>query len=132
MKQPNTFVYVAGPYRPKDGTHDWRGYFEIDAHISEARKWAAALAEAGIPFFCPHLNSAHFEIIVPKVPSQYWLDMDLVILRYASALLLLPGWKESRGTQEEKRQAHDQGKRVYTHRLFPQLVREWYEVQLPG
>ena len=99
------FLYIAGPYRGKATSHDHHSYFEIDANISTARFWAAECAKAGIPYFCPHLNSDHMEVIVPEVPSSYWLDMDLKILRCASALLLLPNWRTSRGTLLERDEA---------------------------
>ena len=99
------FLYIAGPYRGKATSHDHHSYFEIDANILTARFWAAECAKAGIPYFCPHLNSDHMEVIVPEVPSSYWLDMDLKILRCASGLLLLPNWRTSRGTMAERETA---------------------------
>lgn len=125
--EEQSYVYVAGRYRPQDGTHDWRGYTEIDENINIARYWAFKLAQEGIPFFCPHLNSGHVESIVPNVPSEFWLEMDLVILKYASALLLVPGWRESKGAVGEKVQAMEQGIPVYTYMMFKTLVREWKE-----
>ncbi len=88
------FVYIAGPYIAQT-------YAEVDAHIVTARMWASALATHRIPFVCPHLNSAHFEVITPMVTQQEWLGMYLEILKYASAVLLLPGWRKSTGTMAE-------------------------------
>ncbi len=88
------FVYIAGPYIAAT-------YAEVDTHIVSARMWAAALATHCIPFVCPHLNSAHFEVITPMVTQKKWLSMYLEILKQASAILLLPGWRASTGTMAE-------------------------------
>ena len=100
------FLYIAGPYRGAKGNHDHTAYFDIDENIRVAKFWSAECAKAGIPYFCPHLNSAHMEIIVPEVPPKYWLEMDLKILRCASALFLLPNWRSSRGTLAERDEAN--------------------------
>ena len=122
------FIYVAGPYRGKTATaHNWTVYSDIDANINEARRWAIKLAGDGIPYFCPHLNSAHFEVITPEVPPNYWLEMDLEILRHAWGILLVPGWRESSGSRTELDFARDKGLNRYTHNLYDDLVREWRE-----
>jgi nucleoside 2-deoxyribosyltransferase len=126
MNDP-TYVYVAGPYRPINGggSHDWHGYCDIDANINEARRWSIRLAQAGIPFFCPHLNSAHFEVFAPDVPPDYWLNMDIKLLQFADAIFLLPNWRKSSGTLAEKDYALEHGISVYTHRMFDRLVDDW-------
>jgi len=119
-----TFVYIAGPYRGT-ATHDAEGYSEIDANINRAREAAATLARLGIPFFCPHLNSAHFEVIVPDVKPAYWLKMDMIFVDLASVLWVLPGWEESEGTQEEIKRAEQAGKPVFYSSELDKLVAFW-------
>ena len=92
------FVYLAGAYR---GRYDTTSYTEIDKNINVARFWAKELAERDIPLFCPHLNSAHFEVIAPTVAQEYWLRMDLVLLAHAKAIFLLPGYQISSGAMNE-------------------------------
>ena len=77
MKMKRTYVYIAGPYRGAQGEHDYSVYYEIDCNIARARAAAVYLAERDIPFFCPHLNSCHFEVIAPSVSPAYWYRMDL-------------------------------------------------------
>lgn len=89
-------VYIAGPYSDKDG------YLAIDRNIALAREAAAWLASNGIGFVCPHLNSAHFEAIVPEVPVDFWYEMDLRILKSCDAMLMLPFSDYSTGAIRER------------------------------
>jgi hypothetical protein len=123
------FVYIAGPYRAKDGTHDWSAYTEIDGHIADARAMAARLASDGVPFFCPHLNSAHFEVITPDVPPGYWLDLDFRLLKHASALMLITDWRESSGACAELKFAQDLKMPVYTDNMYENFLKDWREGQ---
>lgn len=121
-----TFVYIAGPYRG-EATHDAEGYFKIDANINRAKEAAATLAQLGIPYFCPHLNSAHFEVITPDVTPAYWLKMDMVFVDLAAALLILDGWEESEGTQGEVARATKNGQSCFYLDELGALVAFWKE-----
>jgi nucleoside 2-deoxyribosyltransferase len=92
-------IYIAGPYGDKGG------YLAIDANIAKAREAAAWCAERGIGYFCPHLNSAHFEAITPDVPVSYWYELDIELLRKCDAILMLDGWRQSTGSKAEKAEA---------------------------
>ncbi len=117
------FVYLAGQYQKPGGTHGYSDYFDIDANINTARKWAAKFARARISFFCPHLNSAHFEVIAPDVPAAFWYDMDLELLIASQAVFLMPGWEKSKGAQEENQFAINRSIPVFQD--FPTLERWW-------
>lgn len=104
-----SFVYIAGPYRAKGGGHDATVYLEIDRNIAKAREAAAFLAQNLVPFFCPHLNSCHFEVIAPNTPPQYWYDLDMEILEHASAIWLIDGWENSGGALAERDRANELG-----------------------
>jgi len=93
------FVYIAGPYT--GNTHDYRSYFEIERHIQIAVEASAELAELGVGFFCPHNHSAHFELITPKVKPSFWYALDMHFLAACDAMLLLPGWQNSKGVKKE-------------------------------
>ena len=121
----NTFVFIAGPYQAKGGGHDAAHWYEIDAHINEARLWATKLVNQKIPFFCPHMNSAHMEVIAPEAGTQYWYDLDNLFLPQASALLLIPRWLESVGAVAENRLAKNLGIPCYIHSRFNELVYDW-------
>ena len=92
-------LYIAGPYRGM--AHDWRSYMQIDRHIANAREAAAWCATHGLDFFCPHLHSAHFEVIAPTATDQYWYALDMRFLEICTGMLLLEGWERSTGARRE-------------------------------
>lgn len=120
------FVFISGPYRGRSDPKYWcenLSYFGIDDNINDARRWASYFAIEGIPFFCPHLNSAHFEVITPDVPEDFWLNMDLEILSHATAIYMMEGWENSEGATNERKKAEEWGITVYDD--FDELVEDW-------
>lgn len=107
-------IYIAGSYG------DTGGYLAIDRNIARAREVAADLADHGYGYYCPHLNSAHFEVITPGVDTDFWYDMDLRFLEVADAMLMLEGWECSKGATCERLLAIDRGILVYYS--VPELV----------
>ena len=92
-------LYICGPYTGMDSE-------ETNNNISVAREYAVAAAKAGWFPFTPHLNTAHFEVDCPEVPNEDWIDGDLAILRLLprarAAVLLLPGWEQSKSARLER------------------------------
>lgn len=86
-------VYVSGPYTAK--SHD-----EISANINAARDVAIKLWEMGHTVICPHLNTAHFETDCKATYEQYMAG-DFVLLAVCDAIVVLPGYDNSRGTKME-------------------------------
>ena len=104
-------VYIAGPYM--GATHDYRSYFEIERNITVAAEAAATLVTHGYGFFCPHLHSAHFEVIVPRAPVEFWRELDCAFLEVCDAMLMVGEWRESKGACHEKRVAEMRGLPVF-------------------
>jgi len=76
-------------------------FWNIDRNIHKARQTAIDLLENDFAYFCPHLNSYHFEQDC-KATWEDYLKMDLVILGRCDALLLLDNWTESKGAKTER------------------------------
>lgn len=93
------YVYIAGPYTGP--THDHRSYYAIDDHIRQAAAAAKMFAEAGVGYFCPHLHSAHFEVIAPEVSPQFWYELDIHFMEKCGAIVMLDGWEGSSGSKKE-------------------------------
>ncbi|KKM81588.1 hypothetical protein LCGC14_1328270 [marine sediment metagenome] len=113
-----TFVFISGPYQ--GDSYDYRSYEQIDANIAQARGAAKRLAISGIPYFAPHMNSAHFEVIAPTVPVEYWYKMDNIFLDRSSALLMLPRWDQSQGAKAEMERAIEWSKPIF--RMFNDMA----------
>ena len=92
-------LYLSGPYSPGNGR-------TVAENIAVALAHAVAAARKGWFPFTPHLNTAGFEIDCPDVPNEDWIDGDIAILRLLprarAAVLLLPGWEQSKGARLER------------------------------
>ena len=92
-------LYLSGPYSPSNG-------LDTAENIMVARSYAVAAVRNGWFPFTPHLNTIGFEIDCPEVPNEDWIEGDLAILRLLAraraAVLMLPGWEQSKGARLER------------------------------
>ena len=85
-------VYLSGPITPK-------GMRTAEDNVVQGLAFHIALANEGIPNIAPQL--------VGMFPSAWnvkwttWIDFDLAILDFCTHVLMLPGWRESRGANME-------------------------------
>jgi len=84
-------VYVAGPFR---GPNHWA----IAENIRRAEALALEVWRLGASCICPHLNTAHFQGVLP---DDVWLEGDLEQVKRCDAVLVVPGWENSKGTKGE-------------------------------
>ncbi len=87
-------IFIAGPYFG-NGTYE-----EIEKNIQEAEKFAIALANRGIGFFCFATHTRHFEQKA-NAPEKFYKMLDAEILIRCDAVLALPNWQESPGARAE-------------------------------
>jgi hypothetical protein len=84
-------IYVAGPFR---GPHHWA----IAQNIRKAEELSLEVWRIGCAAVCPHLNTAHYQGVLP---DDVWLYGDLAILARCDAMIVVPNWEHSKGTQGE-------------------------------
>jgi hypothetical protein len=108
-------VYIAGPYRGF-------GPVEVGAHVRAASDAMARLMAAGYATICPHTMTYGLEFY-PGLDDEMYLRQGLEQLRRCDAMIVLPGWQNSQGTQQEIKHALQWGiPFVYIE------GREWREV----
>ena len=88
-------IYIAGPYAAP-------AHNGIEENIWRARQAAIWVWQHGGVGVCPHTMTAHMDGVVPR---EVFLAGDLELLRRCDAVLVLPGWEQSQGTQGEIREA---------------------------
>ena len=84
-------AFVSGPYRAKTK-------LGILINILKARKVAKGLWKMGYMVVCPHLNSALMDGIVP---DEVFLRCDLMLLKQCDVVVIMKGWRKSKGTLGE-------------------------------
>lgn len=101
-------VYVAGPYAAT-------ALRTRDAHIRCARAAAELILAAGGYPVTPHLLTGGMEDIpgMPQRPDAYYYDATLELMRRCDAVVMIPGWRESRGATAEHAEAQRLGLPVY-------------------
>jgi len=96
-------VLIAGPYYSGGDPE------KIEYNIRHAEKYAIALANRNIGFFCPHLHTSHFEAKA-NAPEEFYKELDMVIYdRACDGVVLIPGWENSSGARNEERRATERG-----------------------
>lgn len=96
-------IYVAGPFR---GPNHWA----IENNIRRAEELSLEVWRLGAAAICPHLNTHHYQGVLP---DYTWLYGDLEILRRCDAMLVVPNWHNSKGTQGEIHFAENLGLPVF-------------------
>ena len=99
-------IYVFGPFTGKSPE-------EVALNIESARQCGKLLVRKGWMPIIPHANTAGFDVILPDVNYQFWLDGTMELLRRADAAFGCPGWEHSGGSIAEERKARRLGLPVY-------------------
>lgn len=107
-------IYTAGPYSPyqTQSVHD---------NIRVARRISIELWQAGHIAICPHLNTADFQIEMPDVSHDFWLERDFKIIDRCDAILMMPDWELSKGSNMERNHAIRHGIPIFYYPDIPPL-----------
>ena len=86
-------IYTAGPITTDSQNQRW------EFHMT-ARRYAFMIWERGHAALCPHLNTMFMDD--PVINSGVFYNGDLeMIRRGVDAMLMLPGWRDSKGSVKE-------------------------------
>lgn len=96
-------IYIAGAYRSPTA-------WQTQQNIRDAEATAATVWELGLAALCPHTNSAHMEGVTSE---ETFLAGTLEMMRRCDAILLVPNWKQSRGTLAEIEEAKRLSKPIF-------------------
>jgi hypothetical protein len=100
-------IYVAGPYTGKN-------HFETKQNILNAEKVAIECWRKGWAVICPHKNTSGFEVVEDKkINYNTWINGDLEILSRCDAIVMVDGWKGSKGAMKELEKAKEFGLSIY-------------------
>jgi len=95
-------AYISGPYSAPT-------LHEIYANIMLASKYAEKYWKLGYGVFCPHLNSAFMDGVVPY---GRFIDADLEFLRRFDVIVMMPNWRSSNGAAAELKLAKELEKEI--------------------
>lgn len=110
-------VYLAGPIRAKDGK-------TVDDHVREAKGIALELWKKGYAVICPHANTdLPIALADEECDEKVWLNGDLEMVRRCDAVVVMPDWKGSRGTEGEIKFAKKRKIPVYYYPDLPPIPR---------
>lgn len=105
-QQPQVgILFIAGAYTGSD-------FNEIEKNIRLSESYSIELWNRGYKVFCPHLNTAHFEVKA-KADEKTYKEFDMTMLKCCDAVFALPNWKESEGAKAEIDEAQRLGKPVF-------------------
>lgn len=98
-------VYIAGKFRAK--TH-----WATEQNIRKAEDMAMQVWQAGMIAFCPHVMGRFLD---KTVEDSVILPMARAVMHRCDAVLLVPGWEDSEGTQDECFDALQLGIPIFDH-----------------
>lgn len=99
-------LYIAGRYRG-------RNQQEVSDNVEAARYMGKLATEKGwmpvIPHTCTH-GMEH----VTDTSEEFWLEGTLELMKRCDAVLMVPGWRNSRGSCSEMDEAERLEMPIYT------------------
>jgi len=84
-------AYISGPYLADTADR-------IQSNIDKAKDVAIKYWGLGYAVICPHLNTVHFDGLYM---DDVWLKGDIEIVKRCDVIVMIDGWKDSKGATEE-------------------------------
>lgn len=113
-------VYTAGPITADSPA-------ERKAHCERAWDYAHRIWKMGAGVICPQYNT--FFMDHAEIGYEMFMNADYeMITRACDALLMLPGWEESKGSCNERQLAFDNNIPVFYHNHMWEL-QDWIEAR---
>lgn len=100
-------IYVAAPYRAETKQ-------AVARNIEAAKHVGQLMARKGWMPVMPTANTGLFDFDYPSLQDDdFWLDGTLELMRRCDAVVLTPGWEDSKGCLNEIRVARELGMKVW-------------------
>lgn len=111
-------IYLAGPIRPKDGK-------TMEQNLASAKEIALVLWKKGYAVICPHSNTdLPISLADKECEEKVWLNGDLEMIRRCDAVVVMPDWEGSKGTEGEINFAEMLDIPVYYYPDLPPIQKE--------
>lgn len=98
-------VYVAGPFSAPDRAG-------VEKNIEDAVRVGIEIARLGVMPVIPHANTAD-PWFARVQPYEFWCTGTLELMRRCDAVVMVKGWKRSRGARAEYEEAIARGMPVF-------------------
>ena len=103
-KGEKMLVYIAGKYSANTKE-------EIQSNVDLAIRYGNIVIDLGHIVYIPHLS--HYVDAMEKRDIEFWYEFDLPILKRCDAILMIPGWENSKGAKKELAKAKEWKMEVY-------------------
>jgi len=120
LRENMVLVYTAGPITAGSPSERYR-------NCMRAWHYAMRLWKKGIGVICPQMNT--FFMDNEEIPYNTFMQADYqMIVKACGAVLLLPGWEDSKGSCMEKALAESRGIPVFKYTELEKLY-DYFEVE---
>ena len=109
LRDRNKLIYVSGPYTAP--TEE-----EINENIQRAEDIAVMLMRNGFDVITPHKNTAGYQQY--EFTHERYLEQDINILSRCDAIIMMNGWRDSKGACIEMEYAREENIPIIFEDIF--------------